>query len=319
MVLHAWLLWRKGALRSIACMCLFLAPCFAQDWPEDLADVVDTLFPYITHISNYYVVDENEFSYTNADATIRFINEFDPQSLTLTHKAVTQQEVDKLTKALYALPYITFYAAKRDISTYGACRKKNYLLALSALDKQELKPKERLNMNKVISELDGRCSDLSEGRPYMFYEGACGASTLLFWNALLNPNIIVTKRLAHRHWYPAFYGSEIRGDDAVMYELAKQFEIKNNWKEDVYFRTWVSPWGSYVLLSASFHDKSTYVKITREVVGNRQGRIERNVYNTKNNKKDKRLSQNRTSRYIGYDLTSDVAFAGGRRRVPGLY
>jgi hypothetical protein len=127
----------------------------------------------------------------------------------------------------------------------------------------------------------------------------------------------VTKRLSHRHRYPAFYGSEIMWDDAVMFELSKQFEIKNNGEHAVYFRTWVSPWGSHVLLSATLRETPSYVKITRERIGAREGRILRKVYDGNGNQE--KLSQQRFSRYVWFDLTADLAFAGGRRRLPSLY
>jgi hypothetical protein len=44
---------------------------------------------------------------------------------------------------------------------------------------------------------------------------------------LINPKLYVTKRYNHNQSYAGFYGSDIMGDDASMYEMAKQFEFEN--------------------------------------------------------------------------------------------
>lgn len=301
-----------------------------QQLADVLAESIDILLPYVADFAEYYNTSERVFSYDTAAPSFVLVTESKTWSFQLSSAISLNNDskqhilINHLIRALKLLPTIEFFAAKRDISMYGECRKKNYLLALAALDKQELAPNEKLNMNRVIAESDERCSDLSYGRPYMFYEWACGASTLLFWNSLLNPHITITKRQAHRHWYPAFYGSEVMWDDAVMYELDKQFEIKNTSESPIYFRTRVSPAGEHVLLSmttTSEKQKNEYVKITREKLNERQGRIQKDTYvwsdgiSTEDTDDKKISSQHWTSRYIWYDLTSDVSYISGRRRL----
>lgn len=85
------------------------------------------------------------------------------------------------------------YAAVRDTRSYGACRKQNYDIALEQVNGAVLKPGERFNMNQHIANLPNYCG----GQAYMFSEGVCGGSTQLFWNALVNPYLYITKRFNH--------------------------------------------------------------------------------------------------------------------------
>ena len=118
--------------------------------------------------------------------------------------------------AMYQLDNLTVYASVRDTSTYGTCRRQNYDVAMNQMDRYFLEPGDILNMNRIIANQPGYCR--GDGGTFLFYEGACGASTQVFWNALLNPLLTVTRRYPHGKWYAGFYGSAVMGDDASMYE-----------------------------------------------------------------------------------------------------
>jgi VanW like protein len=116
---------------------------------------------------------------------------------------------------------------------YGSCRRKNYLLALGHLDRTILQPGKKLVFNQLIADDPNYCG--AETGKFRFYQGVCGASTMLFRNTLTNPVIDIEKRQNHNHRYTNFYGGT-RGDDAAIYEMSKLFVIKNVSKNPVYFR-----------------------------------------------------------------------------------
>jgi vancomycin resistance protein YoaR len=49
----------------------------------------------------------------------------------------------------------------------------------------------------------------------------------VFRTALIHPSIAIVKRRPHNERFVQYYGAEVGGDDAAVYEMSKQFEIKN--------------------------------------------------------------------------------------------
>jgi hypothetical protein len=114
------------------------------------------------------------------------------------------------------------------------------------LDGYLLEAGDTLNMNKLIANLPDYCT-WTAGK-YLFYQGVCGGSTQLFWNALVNPYVFVKERHAHGEFWSSFYWS--RWEDAAIYEWSKQLVLENIWNEDIYFKTYIGPDWNTVLLSA---------------------------------------------------------------------
>jgi vancomycin resistance protein YoaR len=49
------------------------------------------------------------------------------------------------------------------------------------------------------------------------------------------PDITVLERAGHTKWRALYYGSNIMGDDAAMYENSKKFIIRNDFDTSIYF------------------------------------------------------------------------------------
>lgn len=198
--------------------------CQVADLPElEPHRMMDYLLPLVDHIEGMY--DTGAMIFTADVATIQFV--IDPwQTVDLIeHSALPLQKLPTRRLAMEQFKERNVYATLRDTTTYGTCRKQNYSLALKALDREELLPGEKLNMNRDISKRRGRCQNDQES--YLFGEGACGASTQFFRTAMMTPDLYVTKRYPHGEWRAGFYGDTIRGDDASMYQMNKQLEIQN--------------------------------------------------------------------------------------------
>ena len=71
----------------------------------------------------------------------------------------------------------------------------------------------------------------------MFYMGICGVSSMAYRASILNPNVTISKRASHLQRFTRYYGDDIYGDDAAIYELTKQFEIVNNSDQTMIMRS----------------------------------------------------------------------------------
>jgi len=198
--------------------------CQLEDLPE-LAPhrMMDHLLPLLERVEGVY--DTGATTFTASVADLHFV--IDPRKdVDIIEPIDTQlQKVPTWRLAMEQFQHWSVYATLRDTSTYGTCRKQNYNLALKALDREELLPGEKLNMNRDISQRRGRCQNDRES--FLFGEGACGASTQFFRTALMTPDLYVTKRYPHSERWAGFYGDIVRGDDASMYQMNKQLEIQN--------------------------------------------------------------------------------------------
>lgn len=170
----------------------------------------------------------------------------------------------------------TFYVVYNDITKRQGCTLTNYKVALNSMDKVLLYPGHVLNFNKHIEWLE-YCTwrwrtDL------MFYGGVCGAASQVFRASLLIPWIQVTQRHGHSERWGYYYGDDITGDDAAIYEMHKQLEIKNNDSRWIYFRTIVGDNYDYLIAVSPYKSKQ-WVQITRQRETSLKTNITKSIYN----------------------------------------
>jgi len=99
----------------------------------------------------------------------------------------------------------------------------------------------------------------------------------MFRTALLHPAIEIVKRQPHNERFVQYYGEQVRGDDAAIYQMSKQFEIKNAGPTDIYFRTKVK--GNITFLIAISPRSSQWVEIKKEPLSNLSAKLERTIRN----------------------------------------
>ena len=252
----------------------------------EFTQVVDLLHDSIQWFNHVYNTAPTEtFNYewwapTYKDSTSR---DFLLLQNTPAHKAIAtfhsieedKIKIPKQTLAQIIAQDYTFYAVYNDTSMRRWCTLHNYKVGLQSMDKVLLHPWHTLNFNKHISGLD-YCK--GSGRTDLqFYAGVCGAASQLFRTSLIIPNIEITQRHAHsqRWWY--YYGDEITWDDAAIYEMHKQFEIKNNDTRGIYFRTIQREWYDYLIAVVPYKSKQG-VHITRQRESNLKTNITKNIY-----------------------------------------
>jgi len=169
----------------------------------------------------------------------------------------------------------TWYVSDRYIDNYGPCAKQNFMRAFDEFGTVILQPWQSFNVNKLLAWLDGYCTGAST-REYMFYQWVCGFSTQVWRNALINPYLETTKRQPHGNWWQAYYGDEIVWDDAAIYEMDKQLEIRNGSDYPIYLRT-LSVGGQKYLISVVPKQWDTIVELKREHIGPLRGRVIRSI------------------------------------------
>ncbi|MDR2415598.1 MAG: VanW family protein [Candidatus Peribacteria bacterium] len=130
---------------------------------------------------------------------------------------------------------LAFYVSEKDISLLSPCNTQNYTLALQKLDGYVLPLEASFNANRELSKIKGYCTGKGETN-FLFYGGVCGMTAQLFRTTLIHPSIEIVKRRPHNERFVQYYGEEIGGDDAAIYEMSKQFEIKNIGNDDIYFK-----------------------------------------------------------------------------------
>lgn len=181
----------------------------------------------------------------------------------------------------------TWYVSDRYIDNYGSCSRQNFMRAFDEFGTIVLQPGQSFNVNKLLAWLDGYCTGASDendlDREYMFYQWVCGFSTQVWRNALINPYLETTRRQAHGNWWQAYYGDEIVGDDAAIYEMDKQLEIRNASDMPIYMRT-LDVDGKKYLLSVVPTQSDRVVDITRESIGRLTGRVTRVISNKETGK-----------------------------------
>ena len=287
--------------------------CFIDGRMPELGfqESIDLLHPYIINLHGLYDVNHDEFVYESADLEIEdalpdirevIDAERDGFLLKVLGSAGYEFRIPKIYFVRQQTEGYSFYASVRDTLTYGPCRKRNYDEAMKQLDRRTIAPGETFNYNRVLANLPSYCMGNSP-HMYLFYQWVCGGSTQLFWNALVNPQLFVTKRYAHSQWYEGFYGSKM-GDDASLYEWMKQFEMKNVGDKDIYMRTVVLDDGNTLLFSA-YPEQNNYVsKVTKEKTGPLKAVLSTHVTDSETG--EELYEQEWTSYYIGINRERDL-------------
>lgn len=262
--------------------------CLYQNKLPDMQfiDVIDTIREYIIGFDNVYnSTPTNSFNYEWAKPIYKDqrADNFRQLQKSLAHKTIAtyhsiHEDKIQIPKHIIAqrhAAWYTFYASYNDTSMRRWCTKTNYDIALASIDRVLLYPWHVLNFNRHIQWLPyctGRWrTDL------MFYSWVCGSASQLYRVALLIPHIQILQRHWHsqRRWY--YYGSDITGDDATIYEMNKQLEIKNNDKRGIYFRTIQEKKYDY-LVAVSPYQVEHWVKIRRERETTLRTNLIRSIY-----------------------------------------
>lgn len=244
-------------------------------------EAVESVRPYIKDVRNIYSIEEEEFYYADADIV------YDEELIALVsyREDRLNRSYEKGQSGYINLPKAVLwykqlqqrssFASVRDTSTYDPCRKTNYDIAMDQLNWVVVQPGELLNMNKKIARLPWYCRG---AETFLFYQWVCWGSTQLFWNGMINPFLEVTKRSAHGMWYAWFYGSDVMGDDASMYEWWKQLEVKNIGDKPLYMMTFDRADWNTVLLSIypGVHDMRSFIK--KQQTGKRSAVVSSTVF-----------------------------------------
>jgi len=206
---------------------------------------VDISWPYIKGFDNIYDLKSINFYYTSAKPILAFTPEsisifFNKSienkilSFVLYHKKIyVKIPVEYI--ALYQLKNYSFYVSDKDLSKRNKSRLHNFNIAINTLDNYLLKAGDTIYFNKLLANAKGYVGKTKD-KKLLFYGGVCGASTLLFRNALINPYLYVTERYNHSQRYVNFYSTYIYWDDSSVYERDKRLKIKNISKYPIYFK-----------------------------------------------------------------------------------
>ena len=181
-----------------------------------------------------------------------------------------------------------FYAVYNDTSMRKGCTLQNYEVALYSMDKVLLYPWQVFNFNKHITDLD-YCT-WRWRKDLQFYGWVCGAASQLFRSSLIVPFINITQRQWHSERRATYYGDEVTGDDAAIYEMYKQLEIQNNGDRGVYFRT--IKWDNYsYLVAITPYKPEQAVRINRYRESKLKTTITKTLYNINNHERYPDISE----------------------------
>lgn len=219
----------------------------------EFKEAIEIIRPYIETFNTVYNESAQTFIYEGTKPIISKLWEAQPQSykekIALAKAQVQWQKIriNTYTLALQTIQNANFYVVYRDTSLLKKCTKQNYLVAMNILNNYIINPWETLNLNKQIANAKGYCKWTGR-KDLMLYGWVCGASTQLFRAALLSPQITITKRYGHSERLVPYYSDYIFGDDAAMYEMSKQFEIKNQSSEKIYIKYLAKDEGMFLVM-----------------------------------------------------------------------
>lgn len=269
---------------------LIIAPTclFSNEFPTiDYKEAVELLIPHIEWFDKVYEEKKEKFSYidsqpkiSNKILSVEEIKSRYSDNLKAMSKQGMLLRLPKETLAKTQVLQYSTYVVHKDLSNRWNCSKKNYILAMDSLDWLVLKAGESYNYNKTLVNIDGYCKGTG-GFEYLFYQGVCGASTQLFRNTLLNPDLEVVQRFNHSQRYVNFYDEYVFGDDAAVYEWTKQFEIKNISTNEVYFKV-LTLNGEKYLLSVSAKKPQTMSIVSKQQKDKLTAEVVKKVVSLKN-------------------------------------
>jgi len=232
--------------------------CFLSWWtlPKvNFKETINDILPLISNFKKTYNLNSTWFFYNTATPTFYINYNID--------KIIKQNQTNKLLLHILSLlnyyikiPKVyfemrqsknySFYVSKKNLKLRNKWRLQNLDIAINQLDWYLLKWWKTLNLNNIIANKPWYYKKWNS--KYLFYGWVCGASTMLFRNALINPYLYVVKRYNHSQWYVHFYSKYIYWDDAAMYQYIKIFKIKNISKYPIYIRK-KQIWNELLLIS----------------------------------------------------------------------
>lgn len=122
---------------------------------------------------------------------------------------------------------LVFFYSSKDISMLEPCTKHNYLLAFDYIDGKIIEPGSWFNFNSFLANLRGYCTG-RWAKNFTFYGGVCGVASQIFRAGLSSPQVSIDKRRGHNDRYAKYYGDQVEGDDAAVYEWSKQLHFTNS-------------------------------------------------------------------------------------------
>lgn len=271
---------------------------FGNKLPQlPLGQALEILWPHIETFNTVYNEYAQSFMYEWTSPILTKTYDIFPKT-TAEKIALAKAELQhkKLKINIYALAVqsikqANFYVVYRDISPLKRCTKQNYFVALNILNNKIIQPGEILNLNQEIANAQGYCK-WSGRKDLMFYGGVCGVSTQLFRASLLSPQITITKRFGHNERLVPYYSEYVFGDDAAMYEMSKQFEIKNQSDNELYIKYLQKNGGVYLAIITP--EKSNQWVIIKKSQGEwLKAEVQREIYQGKTDmliKKDSFIS-----------------------------
>jgi len=210
----------------------------------DFIETLNFIWPFIKDFTQVYNLNSTWFFYYPAKP--KYFIKYDLSNVIWTGKVDNLLlrilvltniwiKVPKIYLAFNQIKNWSFYIVAKDLSKRNWWRLQNFNTAIKALNNYVLYPWEELFVNKILANLPGYYKD-SWNKKYLFYWWVCGASTMVFRLALINPYLYVLKRYNHLYWYVNFYSSYLYGDDAALYEYQKVLKIKNIWITPIIFK-----------------------------------------------------------------------------------
>lgn len=243
---------------------------------------IDYLRPYIQWFNNIYNDTSTNFSYEWTTPIFQKNYEIVPPTIEEKYALVVLQEQEKKLRihkssiAYQTLKNANFFAVYKDTSLLKNCTKKNYTVALRKINGMLLFSGKTLNLNKKIMNLSGYCK-WSGPQNLLFYGGVCGFATQLFRASLLVPTIEITKRYGHNERLVPYYYDYIFWDDAALYEMSKQLEIKNNGPRSIYLKVleW-NKWNYFVIITPEKDDRGVTIK--KQQTKTLGAKVDREIY-----------------------------------------
>lgn len=254
----------------------------------DYKDAIDYLRPYIEWFWTTYNENETNFSYEWTFPI--FKEDLDIYPYLISSKQIfintgNQNKMIHLNKkhiAFYTIRNLWFYVTNKDLSILKNCTKKNYTVAINSFDWITLEPNESINLNKHLSYLSWYCK-WTWPQNLRFYWWVCGFVTQLFRTSIILPEIEVKKRYPHNVRLSAYYSDYIFWDDAAVYEIWKQFEIKNNSKYSIYFKE-LNKWESNYFVAILLWKPEHWVNVTKKQTWKLEWTINIDTYNLETKK-----------------------------------
>jgi len=255
----------------------------------DPQDIIDAIWPSIKWFNVTYNEVSKDFSY---EGTQPFFNKKDIKTVVprgLQDKAILAffQKNDTMIRvpvsqlAFDVIKNYTFYTTKKDLTELKRCTKQNYTVALNSFDGVNLAPWESKNLNKHLSYRKWYCK-WAGPQDLKFYGGVCGFITQLFRTSLIIPDMEIVKRYPHSVRLVPYYSDYVFGDDAAIYEMSKQFEIKNTSNQTTYFKILTQDSATY-LVGILASKPTKWVKISKYETDTRQATVTRETYDIMNN------------------------------------